>query len=122
MGRWTKGLVPNAITYSALISACAKDAKAARALELVQAMRDQGLVPNVSYSAWISTCAKCDKAAGALELSQKMPDTGLGPKRHHLPRLGQCLRRGRHESQGPGALPGKSGPKPGGQTSSPTAP
>ena len=36
------GLVPNVITYSALISACAEGDRVARALELVQLMRAQG--------------------------------------------------------------------------------
>ena len=34
--------MPNVITYSALISACAEGDKAARALELVQLMRAYG--------------------------------------------------------------------------------
>ena len=60
------------ITYSALISACAKSVpvrrgdKAARALELFQAMRDSSLVPTaITCSALISAYTKGDKAARA---------------------------------------------------------
>ena len=53
------GLVPNVITYSALISACETGQKAVRALELFHVMRGQGLVLNViTYTALISACEK----------------------------------------------------------------
>jgi len=43
-------LVPNVITYNALISACGKGKQPERALELFEAMQRQGLVPNVITS------------------------------------------------------------------------
>ena len=44
-------LVSDVITYNALISACEKDKQPERALELFEAMRRQGVVPDViTYS------------------------------------------------------------------------
>ena len=52
-----QGLVPDVITYNALISACEKGKQPERALELFEAMQRQGLVPNViTYNALISAC------------------------------------------------------------------
>ena len=52
-------MLPNVITYSALISACEKGKQPERALELFAAMKQQGVVPNViAYSALISVCDK----------------------------------------------------------------
>ena len=52
--KW-QGVVPNVITYSALISACEKGKQPERALELFEAMKRQGVVPDViTYSALIS--------------------------------------------------------------------
>ena len=42
-----QGVVPDVITYSALISVCEKGKLPERALELFRAMRRQGVVPNV---------------------------------------------------------------------------
>ena len=54
-----QGMVPNVITYSALISACEKGKQPERALELFEAMKRQGVVPNViTYNALISACEK----------------------------------------------------------------
>ena len=52
-------MVPNAITYSALISTCDTCQQPEQALELRKAMQRQGMVPNVIiYSRLISTCEK----------------------------------------------------------------
>ena len=40
-----QGVVPEVITYSAMISACEKGKQAERALEVFQAMQRQGVVP-----------------------------------------------------------------------------
>ncbi len=54
-----QGLVPDVITYNALISACEKGKQPERALELFEATQRQGLVPNViTYNALISACEK----------------------------------------------------------------
>ena len=40
-------MVPNVITYNALISACEKGKQPERALELFEALQQQGVLPNV---------------------------------------------------------------------------
>ena len=53
------GLTPNAISYSAAISACEKGQQWQRALELLEEMKAAGVAPNViSYNAAISACEK----------------------------------------------------------------
>ena len=52
-------MVPNVITYSAMISACEKGHQLEPAMEIFAAMQQQGVVPNVvTYSALISACEK----------------------------------------------------------------
>ena len=59
-----QGVMPNVITYSALISACEKGKQPEQALGLLQEMVDQLLTPNVvSFSAFISTSEK-EQAVG----------------------------------------------------------
>ena len=125
---WDQGLVPDVVTHSSSISACAKRDKAVRALKLFQEMRDQGLVPNViTYNALISACAKGDKAVRALELFQEMRDQGLvrslplleamlhqgrPPARWDpLQRLGQCPRTGYTAAESPAAPRGNAAPR-----------
>ena len=53
------GVVPNVITYNALISACEKGKQPERALGVLEAMQQQGLEPNaITYNALISSCEK----------------------------------------------------------------
>ena len=64
-----QGVVPNVITYSALISTCEKSKQpvSERALELFEAMQRQGVVPNViTYGALISACEKGKQPERAL--------------------------------------------------------
>ena len=66
-----QGVVPNVITYNALISACEKGKQPRRTIEILQAMQGQGLVPNViTYSALISACGKGKKPKRVLEVFQ----------------------------------------------------
>ena len=61
-------VAPDAITYSALISACEKGKQPGRALELFETMQRQGVVPNsITYSALISACEKGKQPGRALE-------------------------------------------------------
>ena len=54
-----QGVVPNIITYNALISACEKGKKFGRAFNVCEAMLRQGIMPDiVGYTALISTCDK----------------------------------------------------------------
>ena len=86
-GRWTKGLVPNAITYSALIGACAEGDKAARALEPFQEIVDRGLVPRViTYSALSVPSQGATRQHGPWSSSRRCGPR-LGAQRHHIQRL-----------------------------------
>ena len=52
-------MVPNAITYSALLSACAKGKQPKLALEMCAAAQWQGVVPHlITYNALISASEK----------------------------------------------------------------
>ena len=54
-----QGVVSNAITYNALISACEKGKQPEGALQVFEAMKLQSVVPNaITYSALISACEK----------------------------------------------------------------
>ena len=67
------GVVPDVITYSALISACEKGNEPDRALKLFEAMKQQGIVPDVIiYNALISACEKGQQPERALELFEAM--------------------------------------------------
>ena len=62
------GMVPNVITYSAMISACEKGNQE-WVLEVFDAMQRQGMVPKIiGCSAWISTCEKGRQPERALEI------------------------------------------------------
>ena len=50
-------MVPNAITYNAVISACEKGKQPEQALEVFQALMQQGVVLDaITYDALISAC------------------------------------------------------------------
>jgi len=52
-------MLPDVITYSALITACEKAEHPERAFGIFQAMQRQGLLPNIfAYSALLSACGK----------------------------------------------------------------
>ena len=52
-------MVPDVITYTAVISGYEKGKQAEQALEVFQEMQRQGVVPDViTYSALISACEK----------------------------------------------------------------
>jgi pentatricopeptide repeat protein len=77
-----RGIEPNAITYSAAISACEKgDGQWEMALELLNEMKERGIEPNViTYSAAISACEKGDgQWEKALELLNDMKERGIEP-------------------------------------------
>ena len=58
-----QGLVPNAIAYNAVISACEKGTLPERALEVFASMGQQGVMATVvSYSALISACEKGERS------------------------------------------------------------
>ena len=54
-----QGVVPEVITYNALISACEKGKQDERAMRIFEAMQQQGVMPEViTYNALISACEK----------------------------------------------------------------
>ena len=68
-----KTLVPDVMTYSALISACEDDKRLEQALGLFDALEQQSVVPNViTYSALITVCKKSKQFEWALELFEAM--------------------------------------------------
>ena len=106
-------MVPNVITYSALISACEKGKQPERALEVSQAMQWQGVVPNIiTYITLINACEKGKQPEQALSCEKdKQPEHALarrGARRNHLQRHDQCLRKGQAGRAGPGGVPGNA--------------
>ena len=64
-----QSVVPDVITYNALISACEKREQPERALEVFKGMSWKGVVPNViTYNALISACEKGEQPERALEV------------------------------------------------------
>ena len=62
------------ITYNAVIRACEKSTKPARALELLEETRPKGVKPNViTYSSVISACAKGKLPERAQKLLARQP-------------------------------------------------
>lgn len=63
---------PDAITYSALISACSaceKGHETQKAVDLLKCIQEQAFVPNmISYNAAISACEKGQDLKHALEI------------------------------------------------------
>jgi len=53
------GILPNAVSYNALISACKEGKQPEPAQEVLETMREHAILPNVvTYSALISACEK----------------------------------------------------------------
>ena len=76
----SRGLVPNEITYSSVINACAKGDQWQRALDLLEEMRSRGLVPDeITYNSVINACAKGDQWQRALNLFDRMRFCNLTP-------------------------------------------
>ena len=68
------------ITYNALVSAFQKGARQQRALEILEAMLYQGLLPDgITYNALVSACEKGALQQRALELVEAMLPHGLLP-------------------------------------------
>ena len=68
-----QGVIPNVVTYSALISACEKGSQLGQALEVFEAMQQQPVGPKIlTYNALISACEKGKQSERALELADAM--------------------------------------------------
>ena len=67
------GIVPDVITYNALISAMEKGKQPEQALEMLGAMQQQALVPNIiTYNAVICACEEGRQPARAVEAFRAM--------------------------------------------------
>ena len=74
-------IVPDVITYSALISACGRGKQLERALEIFDKMQQQGIEPNIiTYSALISACAVSNWHNDAMNIFSEMQKKGVVPK------------------------------------------
>ena len=75
-----RGLKPNVITYSSLISACSKGTETEKASEVCADMKRSGLQPDViTFKALISACSKANEREKTLEVSVDMRQSGLKP-------------------------------------------
>uniref|UniRef100_A0A1S3EIB3 Pentatricopeptide repeat-containing protein At1g77405 n=2 Tax=Cicer arietinum TaxID=3827 RepID=A0A1S3EIB3_CICAR len=76
-----RGIVPDVVTYNALIDGCCKTYRVGRALELFDDMKKRGCVPNrVTYDSFIRYyCAvnEIDKAVEFLRDMQRLNDEGV---------------------------------------------
>ena len=76
--------MPDEITYSSVINACAKGGEWQRALGLLDEMRSRGLVPDeITYNSVINACAKGGESQRALNLLDEMR---RGARRDHVQR------------------------------------
>ena len=74
------GAAPNAITYSALISACEKGGQTQMAVQYFNEMKAAGVAPNViTYSALISACEKGGQTQMAVQYFNEMKAAGVAP-------------------------------------------
>merc|ERR1719356_2114107 len=75
-----QGLLPDVITYNALISACSQGGQLERALQLLNLLQAQGLEPDVvTYNMLISLCFKRGKTPLGYHLFDAMSASGLRP-------------------------------------------
>ena len=73
-------MVPNVVTYSALVSACEKGEQPQRALELFNAMKQQGVLPNgIAYNALVCACKKGQEPNMVLKVFNSMQRQGVVP-------------------------------------------
>ncbi len=72
------GEMPDADTYSALITVSAQGGKTIDAMELLDAMRVAKMAPNViAYNALIKACEDEGKAEAAQRIFESLNDAGL---------------------------------------------
>ena len=84
----SRGLVPNEITYSSVINACAKGNEWRRALELFDEMPSRNLTPNSnSYAAALNACAIGCQPERALSLFESLQRERLTPEMSHWSHL-----------------------------------
>lgn len=68
-----KGIVPDVVTYNALIDGCCKTYRVGRALELFEDMKKRGIVPNrVTYDSLIRYYSAVNEVDRAIEVLREM--------------------------------------------------
>ena len=93
-GMMRQGLLPDGITYTALISAGGKGTPPQRALQRVEAMFHQGLLPDgITYSALVGACGKGTQPQRVLN-SLRQCGTKASRQTGSFHRLGQCFAKG----------------------------
>lgn len=74
-----KGLVPDVVTYNALIDGCCKTWRVERALELFDDMKKRGVVPNrVTYGSFIRYYSAVNEIDKGVEMLRDMQKLGHG--------------------------------------------
>ncbi|CAJ1789273.1 unnamed protein product [Sphenostylis stenocarpa] len=74
-----KGLVPDVVTYNALIDGCCKTLRLERALELLNDMKTRGVVPNrVTYDSFIRYYSAVNEIDKGVEMLREMQRLGHG--------------------------------------------
>ena len=93
-GMMRQGLLPDGITYTALISAGGKGTPPQRALQRVEAMLHHGLLPDgITYSALVGACGKGTQPQRVLN-SLRPCGTKASRQTGSFRRLGQCFAKG----------------------------
>ena len=96
-------MAPDAITYTALMSAFEKGKEPERALQVFKAMQQQGVVSDAitrcHHLQRLDQCMREGQASRrALQVFEAMQQQGVVPdaitRCHHLQRLVQCMRKG----------------------------
>jgi pentatricopeptide repeat protein len=94
----SRGVVPDKITYTTVISACARarPVKAQKALEIFQSMRAEGVKPDVvTFTAVIDACAKGGPrmrvAAAPLDVEQNYEERQSKPQAPPVYKTGPSL-------------------------------
>ena len=84
----SRDVVPNEITYSSVIHACAKGDEWQRALELFDEMQPRNLTPNsIAYAADLHACAIGRQPERALSLFESLQRERLTPELSHWSHL-----------------------------------
>ena len=98
---------------NALVSACGKNTQPQRALQLLEAMLHQGLLPDViTYNALVSACEKGALQQRALEILEAMLHQGGLPDGITYNALDSACEKGALQQRALAALGGDAAPRP----------
>lgn len=101
----TRGVHPDAITFTGAMHVCGKAGRWREALQLLEEMERRGVRPDViAYSACISACEKGGEAAEAVGLLRQMPRAGLRPDQIcYSAAISACAKGGKREADRAGS-------------------